>query len=107
MDSLPLRGQVCLVTGAGRRIGRVIALALARAGTSVIVNYNPSKRDAQATVRQIARLGFEATAIRADISKPDQVRAMFASVERRFKRLDILVNNAGLFFPATWEKLRE
>jgi NAD(P)-dependent dehydrogenase (short-subunit alcohol dehydrogenase family) len=103
----PLQGQVALVTGAGRRIGRVIALTLARAGAHVIVNYQQSKRGATATARQIAAWGVQGAAIRADISKPAQVRAMFSAVEKRFARLDILVNNAGIFFPATWETLTE
>ena len=102
-----LAGRVALVTGAGRRIGRVIALALARAGADVVVNYNQSRREAQQTVREIQKLGVEALAIRADVSKPAQVAAMFRAVVKRFRRLDILVNNAGIFFPGKWDKLRE
>jgi len=107
MHNLPLRGQVALVTGAGRRIGRTIALTLARAGADVAVNYNQSRSEAHEAVRQIAALGVAAIAIHADISKPAQVRAMFRTLERRFRRLDVLVNNAGIFFPATWDKLGE
>ncbi|HEV2351955.1 MAG TPA: 3-oxoacyl-ACP reductase family protein [Terriglobia bacterium] len=107
MDHKPLTNQVALVTGAGRRIGRVISLALARAGASVGVNYNQSRRDALATVKEIERLGVESMAVRADVAKPADVKAMFRAVEKRFKRLDILVNNAGIFFPVRWEDLRE
>jgi NAD(P)-dependent dehydrogenase (short-subunit alcohol dehydrogenase family) len=107
MQNLPLGGQIALVTGGGRRIGRVIALTLARAGADVAVNYNQSRSEAHETVRQIAAQGVEAVAIHADISKPSQVHAMFRTLERRFRRLDLLVNNAGIFFPATWDKLSE
>jgi NAD(P)-dependent dehydrogenase (short-subunit alcohol dehydrogenase family) len=102
-----LQNQVALVTGAGRRIGKAIALALARAGAQVVVNYNRSRAEAQATVREIAALGVEAAALRADVSKPRQVDAMFRALEQQFSRLDILVNNAAVFFPRAWGELTE
>ncbi len=105
--SHPLEDQVALVTGAGRRIGRAIALTLARAGARVVVNYNKSKAEARATTREIESLGVEALAVHADVSRPAQVRAMFRAVYRRFGRLDILVNNAAIFFPGAWDRLRE
>jgi NAD(P)-dependent dehydrogenase (short-subunit alcohol dehydrogenase family) len=107
MNNRPLQNQVALVTGAGRRIGRVIALTLARAGAGVIVHYNESKQGALATAREIESLGSQAMAARADVSRPKQVAALFRAVEKRFGRLDLLVNNAGIFFPAKWDKLRE
>ena len=107
MVNRPLEGQVALVTGAGRRIGRVIALRLARAGASVVVNYHQSRREALATAREIKALGVEALAVRADVSRPAEVRAMFRAVEKRFRRLDLLVNNAGIFFRAPWDTLNE
>ncbi len=99
--------HVALVTGAGRRMGRVIALTLARAGAHVVVNYNHSKTEAEATAREITHLGRESLALRADVSRPQQVERMFHAVERRFERLDVLVNNAAVFFPGTWQKLEE
>ena len=99
--------QVALVTGAGRRIGRVIALTLARAGAHVVVNYNRSRAEAQATAREIAALGVQAGALHADVSRPRQVEAMFRNLEKRFGRLDVLVNNAAVFFPRTWNELTE
>jgi NAD(P)-dependent dehydrogenase (short-subunit alcohol dehydrogenase family) len=107
MNDHPLQGQVALVTGAGRRIGHVIALALARAGADLFVHYNESSEGARATVRQIEHLGGRAVAVRADVSRPKQVETMFRAVEKRFRRLDILVNNAGIFFPVRWDKLSE
>ena len=107
MNPQPLKNQVALVTGAGRRMGRVIALTLARAGSSVVVNYHESRAAAESTVREILALGAESTALRADVSKPAQVSAMFRAVEKRFGRLDLLVNNAGVFYPGKLDELTE
>ncbi|MGD0125117.1 MAG: SDR family NAD(P)-dependent oxidoreductase [Terriglobia bacterium] len=103
----PLQNQVALVTGAGRRIGRVIALTLARAGADVVVHYNESKQGALSTAREIESLGSQAMTARADVSRPKQVATLFRAVEKRFGRIDLLVNNAGIFFPVTWDQLRE
>ncbi len=105
--SLPLRNQVALVTGAGRRIGREIALTLARGGANVIVNYSQSSAGAQATVREIRACGVHSLAIRADVARPAQVAAMFRRAGKDFGALDILVNNAGIFFPQRWDRLTE
>ena len=102
-----MAGQVALVTGGGRRIGRTIALELARAGAHVAVNYSVSGAQARNTAREIEALGVESAALKADVSRPAEVRVMFRSLERQFKRLDVLVNNAGVFFAAKWEKLSE
>lgn len=102
-----LNGQVALVTGAGRRIGREIALTLGRSGASVIVNYNRSRPEALATVRDIKAYGVDSLALQADVARPVQVRRMFCAVQERFGRLDLLVNNAGIFFRERWDRLTE
>jgi NAD(P)-dependent dehydrogenase (short-subunit alcohol dehydrogenase family) len=107
MTDQSLQGKVALVTGGGKRIGRAIALTLGRAGADVIVNYNQSREGALATVREIAAGGVRAVALRADVSRPKQVTAMFRVVEKKFGRLDMLVNNAGVFFPRKWDELEE
>ena len=107
MNGRPLQNQVALVTGAGKRMGHVIALTLARAGADLVVHYNESKEGAQACVREIESMGSQAVAVRADVSRPRQVAALFRAVEKRFGRLDLLVNNAGVFFPAKWDQLCE
>lgn len=91
-----LSGQVALVTGASRGIGRQIALNLATAGTKVAINYNASADAAEAVVSEIAAAGGEAAAWQADVSKLDQATALVENVLAKFGRLDILVNNAGI-----------
>ena len=91
-----LDGRLALVTGAGRGFGRAIALAFAREGADVAVNYNASGDQAKDVVAEIGRLGRGGEAIQADVAREDQVRAMVDRVLARFGRLDILVNNAGV-----------
>ena len=102
-----MQAQVALVTGGGRRIGKIIALELASAGAHVAVNYSRSRAAARNTVKEIKKLGVESVPLKADVSKPAEVGAMFRAVAREFGRLDVLVNNAGVFFAASWDKLTD
>ena len=107
MAGKSLEGQVALVTGGAKRIGKSIALRLAAEGADVCVNYNRSRTDAEATVEEIRALGRRASAIQADVSKRNDVSSLFAAVEKEFGRLDILVNNVGTFFSAKFEDLTD
>ncbi len=91
-----LAGQVAIVTGASRGIGRAIALALGEEGAKVVVNYASSSAAAEAVVGEIQAKGGEAIAVLADMSKPDQVDALYKEVMDRWGRVDVLVNNAGI-----------
>ncbi|BAY64705.1 3-oxoacyl-[acyl-carrier-protein] reductase [Calothrix sp. FACHB-1219] len=91
-----LQGQVAIVTGASRGIGRAIALELASYGANVVVNYASSSGAADSIVTEITNAGGQAIAIQADVSKSDQVESLFNTVIDKFKRIDILVNNAGI-----------
>ncbi|MGA9593907.1 MAG: SDR family NAD(P)-dependent oxidoreductase, partial [Candidatus Acidiferrales bacterium] len=100
-------GQVALVTGAAKRIGRSIALRLAAEGADIILNYNTSKSDADRVVAEIESLGRRGATMQADVSRRADVQRLFASIEKKFGRLDILVNNAGTFFEARFEDLTD
>ncbi|MGA8142914.1 MAG: glucose 1-dehydrogenase [Candidatus Acidiferrales bacterium] len=102
-----LAGQVALVTGAAKRIGRSIALRLAREGADVVVNFATSKADAETVVSEIVAMGRRAIAVQADVSKRAEAARLFAAAEKEFGRLDILVNNAGMFFAAKFEELTD
>jgi NAD(P)-dependent dehydrogenase (short-subunit alcohol dehydrogenase family) len=112
MGPKPLEGNVALVTGAARRIGRHIALRLAAEGAAVVVNYATSGSEAASVVAEIngrakGNGAGRAIAIEADVSKRSEVEKMFAAVEKEFGRLDILVNNAGTFSPAKFEEITD
>ena len=91
-----LSNKLALVTGAGRGIGRAIALDLARAGADAVVNYSRSRRQAEEVARQIEALGRRAVAVQADISRKADIDRMFDQVEADFGPVEILVNNAGI-----------
>ncbi|WP_207535570.1 SDR family oxidoreductase [Desertivirga arenae] len=91
-----LNGKVVLVTGASRGIGAAVAIELAEAGATVIVNYTNGKESAEKTVETIKAKGVESVAIRADVSKASEVTAMFDEAVARYGKIDILINNAGI-----------
>ena len=91
-----LAGNVALITGGGRNIGRAIALSLAAGGASVMVNVDRSRGDAEETVRLVEAVGGKAASFIADVTRPDDVAAMVAATVARFGRIDVLVNNAAL-----------
>jgi len=107
MAGKPLDGQVALVTGAAKRIGRSIALRLSADGAAIAANYATSKTEADALASEIELGGGRAFSIRADVSKRTEVAKMVAAVEKEFGRIDILVNNAGVFFPVKFEDLTD
>lgn len=93
---MSLQGNVALVTGGSRGIGRAVCLELARQGAAVAVNYAGNSAAAEETVQLCRALGVEAEAFRADVADPAVCDALVAAVKERFGRLDILVNNAGI-----------
>ncbi|MFN0103697.1 MAG: SDR family NAD(P)-dependent oxidoreductase [Bryobacteraceae bacterium] len=99
-----LHGQVALVTGASKGVGKGVALQLARHGASVVVNYNSDLPGAEATAAEIRGMGVSATVVQGDVGNAEKVEAMFATVKKDYGRLDILVNNAGV---QTWKALLE
>jgi glucose 1-dehydrogenase len=100
-----LKGQKALVTGANSGIGRAVAIALGEAGADVVVNYVRGDEAAQEVVGLIQKTGSRAIAIQADVSKEDQVYAMFERMIKELGTIDILVNNAGLQQDAAIENM--
>ena len=100
-----LKGQKALVTGASSGIGREVAIALGHAGAEVVVNYGSKKDEAEAVVEEIRRCGTRALAFQADVSKEDQILAMFQKMFKEFGTIDILVNNAGVQKDAPFDKM--
>lgn len=91
-----LENKIAVVTGAGRGIGRGIALALAREGAMVVVNYNGSKERAEEVVNTIEQAGGNAVAIQCNVSDFEAAKEFYAGVVKEYGKIDILVNNAGI-----------
>jgi 3-oxoacyl-[acyl-carrier protein] reductase len=91
-----LEGRVAIVTGAGRNIGRGIALALADGGAAIVVNARSNLKEAQAVAGEIEQAGGKALAVTADVADADAVNKMVAAAADKFGRIDILVNNAAV-----------
>lgn len=99
--TVPLQGRAALVTGAGKRLGRAVALRLAEEGADVVVHYRNSQPEALEAVQQIEKLGRRAAAIGADLRQVSEIKRLFDEAGRHFGRLDILVNSAANFLPAS------
>ncbi len=104
-DDKKLAGQTALVTGASSGIGEGVAIALAEAGANIIVNYASNADSANSIVEQIKNSGAKAIAIKADVSKEDEVISMFQQAIQHFGTIDILVNNAGLQKDAAFHEM--
>jgi NAD(P)-dependent dehydrogenase (short-subunit alcohol dehydrogenase family) len=91
-----LANQVALVTGAGSGIGRAIAVAFAREGARVGINYCRNAEGAARTLELVRGEGADGALAQADVAEADQVAAMVRELEGRFQRLDVLVNNSGI-----------
>jgi len=96
-----LSGRVALVTGAGKRLGRAVALRLAGEGADVAVHYRGSDREATEVVAEIERLGRRAVAMRAELTGVEEIRALVQRVAHEFGRIDVLVNSAANFLPSS------
>jgi pteridine reductase len=100
-------GKVALVTGAARRVGKVIALALADRGAHVVITYNTSGAEALATLREIEARGVQGMAVQGNITRSHEVDAIVRQAIERFGRIDILVNNASNYYKTPFATLTE
>jgi 3-oxoacyl-[acyl-carrier protein] reductase len=95
-DNKELAGKVAIVTGAGRNIGRAIALQLAQAGAAVVINARSNKAEADSVVHEIEAAGGKAISLMGDVADPKTATALADVALKKFGRIDILVNNAAL-----------
>jgi NAD(P)-dependent dehydrogenase (short-subunit alcohol dehydrogenase family) len=100
-----LKGKRVLITGAAKRIGRDIALEMARSGANVAITFNTSDREARRTVVDLTGFGIRAVALHCDIRDEVSVKAMVAEVRRELGGIDILVNNAAVYETVEFEKI--
>lgn len=91
-----LNGKIAIITGAGRGIGREIALQFAKNGAKLVLNYRSNSAQMEEVLLMIKNAGGEVIAIQADVSKEDEVKVLMDATIKQFGRLDILVNNAGI-----------
>lgn len=96
----PMKGKTALVTGAAKRLGRTVVLALAENGVNVVLHYGASRAEAEATAKEIRRKRVRAWPIAADLADPDQTCGLVARVVDLAGPLDFLVNNASIFTPS-------
>ncbi|HYL83334.1 MAG TPA: SDR family oxidoreductase [Candidatus Angelobacter sp.] len=96
-----LKGQVALVTGAAKRLGRAVAMRLAEEGADVVVHYRSSQKEAQEAVGEIEKLGRRAIAIGAELNNVAEIKRLVDEAGKHFGRLDILVNSAANFLPGS------
>jgi len=102
-----LKNKIALITGAGKGIGRTIALEFAKEGAIVIINYFHSKNESENVAKEIKKLGGNALALKANVANFNEVMRMVKKVIFIFGRIDILVNNAGLLIPSNLENTTE
>ena len=102
-----LENKVAVVTGAGRGIGRAVAIAFAQEGADVLVNYVSNSQAADETVAEIEKLGRKAVAVKADVASTEDAKNMIETAVKELGGVDILVNNAGVSIPSMFLKMTE
>lgn len=102
-----LHGRVALVTGSAKRLGRAVAVHLAREGADVVIHFHMSQTEAREAVAEVEKLGRRSIALQADLCNVAQIRRLFSEASQHFGRLDMLVNNAANFLPGRLEDTTE
>jgi len=100
-----LKGKTAVITGGARRIGRDIALELARAGADIAITFNTSDKEARKTVVEIGGLGVRAVALQCDVREEASVASAISEVKRELGGIDVLVNNAGAYETVDFDKI--
>lgn len=92
------KDKVVLITGSSRGVGRATAIAFAKEGATIVVNFSSNEEKANSLVKEIVEFGSQAISIKCDVSQEDQVKQMVEAIVYNFGKLDILVNNAGMVY---------
>ncbi len=104
---MELCGRVALVTGAAKRVGREIALTLARRGAHILLHYHSSEAEAQKTADEIRALGVSCDLVKADLSKSKEIFEMMNQIRSKRKFIDILINSASIFYKTPIKNVKE
>lgn len=104
---MEISGKTALITGAAKRIGREIALALAKKGANLVIHYRSSKAEAEATAKELRANGTKVTLIQGDLSKTDDIHEMVTQIDKTCPTVDILVNSASAFYRTPIQDVRE
>ncbi len=112
---MEIHGKTALVTGGAKRVGRVIALELAKKGANILLHYRSSKKEAEETCSEIKTLGVSCSLLQADLSHSEDIVKMITEVGKSSKNVDILVNSASLYYKTPidtvsetdWDKLMD
>jgi pteridine reductase len=105
LQSKALVGKTVLITGAARRLGRAIAISMARAGADIAFTFRSSANEANETLKQIKAAGVQGVAMECDLRKEESVKETVKTVLNRFHQIDLLINNAGVFQTAKIEDI--
>jgi len=100
-----LKGKTVFITGAARRLGKAIALAMAQAGSNVAFTFRSSANEAEQTLKELEATGVEALALECDLRRPESAKNAVKSVLKHFQQIDLLINNAGVFETANIEAI--
>ena len=104
---MEIRGKTALVTGGAKRIGRIIALELAKNGAHILLHYHNSEKEAKETASEIKSLGVSCSLLKADLSQAGDISKMTVEAEKLSKNVDILVNSASLYYKTPIETVSE
>jgi len=104
---MAVKGKNILITGASKRIGKTLALNLAKEGANILIHYNSSKIEAENLKEELIKLGVSAEIFKADLKNLDEVQNLIKFSLERFSKIDILINNASIYFETTLEEIDE
>ena len=104
---MEIRGKTALITGGAKRVGRVIALELAKKGAHILLHYRGSEKEAKETASEIKALGVPCSLLQADLAKASDIAKMVAEIDKTAKKVDILVNSASLYYKTPLETVSE